>query len=36
MQSNGVVDGTEDWETVEAEGPLAEDHLNSNAGAPGF
>ncbi len=39
MQSNGVIDGTKDWETVEAEDPLAKDHLNSNApgaGAPGF
>lgn len=23
-QSNGVVDGTKDWETAEEEGPLAE------------
>ncbi len=27
MQSNGVIDGTEDWETVEAEGPPVKDHL---------
>ncbi len=34
VQSNGVVDEAEDWETMEAE-----DHLNSNvpvAGTPGI
>ncbi len=39
MQSNGVVNATENWEMVEEEGPMAEDHLNRNvpgAGATGF
>ncbi len=37
MQSNGAADWTDDWETVEAEGPPTKDHFNSNvpgAGAP--
>ncbi len=36
MQSNGVADGTGDWETVEAEGLPAEDHLNNNASRTGI
>lgn len=35
LQSNGVVDETEDQEMVEAEGPPAKDHLNSNAPGAG-
>lgn len=27
MQSNGVVDGTKDWETPETEGPPVKDHI---------
>lgn len=27
MQSNRVVDGTEDWEMVEIAGPVAKDHI---------
>lgn len=27
MQSDGVADGKEDWETVESEGPPATDHM---------